>query len=177
VTSGPGIQIRTATVEDLPGIRDCLRTAFARYRAEYTAPAFADTVLTPESARARLRSMAVLVALDGSGAVVGTVAWASVSPDEAHLRGMAVVPSLQGRGVADALLLRALGQIQAAGHRRVTLDTTLPLTPARRFYEKNGFRPLGKVSDFFGMPLVEYYRTLRAAPTPVGNADGGATRS
>jgi len=27
-----------------------------------------------------------------------------------------------------------------------------------RFYEKHGYRRSGKVSDFFGMPLVEYVK-------------------
>jgi len=29
-----------------------------------------------------------------------------------------------------------------------------------RFYEKNGFRRSGKVTDFYGMPLFEYVKTL-----------------
>ena len=36
--------------------------------------------------------------------VVGTIACASVSPNEGHLRGMAVLPQWQGSGVAEALL-------------------------------------------------------------------------
>jgi hypothetical protein len=28
------------------------------------------------------------------------------------------------------------------------------------FYEKNGFRRTGKVTDFFGMPLIEYTKHL-----------------
>jgi len=30
-----------------------------------------------------------------------------------------------------------------------------------RFYEKHGYRRSGKVSDFFGMPLVEYAKPLQ----------------
>jgi len=29
-----------------------------------------------------------------------------------------------------------------------------------RFYEKHGYRRSGKVSDFFGMPLVEYVKPV-----------------
>ena len=43
---------------------------------------------------------------------------------------------------------------------RVSLDTTEPLRRAVRFYERHGFRPSGRVSDFFGMPLFEYVKEL-----------------
>jgi hypothetical protein len=46
------------------------------------------------------------------------------------------------------------------GCRRVTLDTTLPLTAAIKFYENNGYRKSGQVTDFFGMPLLEYVKEL-----------------
>ena len=69
---------------------------------------------------------------------------------------MAVRPSWQGKGVAGALLQAALDNLRSMACRRVTLDTTLPLARAVRFYEKNGFRKSGKVTDFFGMPLVEH---------------------
>jgi GNAT superfamily N-acetyltransferase len=156
VKTDRGVRIRVATARDVPGILRCLRAAFESYRTDYTHGAFRDTVLTRDAARERLRSMAVLVAVEPSGAVVGTLAWGTASPVEAHLRGMAIVPAFQGKGVAASLLSRALAHIWRSGHTRVTLDTTLPLTRARRFYERNGFRPSGRVTDFFGMPLVEY---------------------
>ena len=43
---------------------------------------------------------------------------------------------------------------------RVTLDTTEPLQRAVCFYEKHGYRPSGRVTDFFGMPLHEYVKQL-----------------
>jgi predicted N-acetyltransferase YhbS len=155
-----GLRIRVATPRDIPGILECLRRSFEPYRTEYTPDAFLDTVLTPESARERLRSMTVLVAVDRSNAILGTIAWMAVSPSEAHLRGLAVAPPHHGEGVGASLLAGALNQIRQAGHRRVTLDTTTPLEVARRFYERAGFRPSGKVSDFFGMPLIEYFLEL-----------------
>lgn len=170
MTSDQRIRIRAAKEGDLRGIVDCLRTSFAPYRSAYTSAAFADTVLSLESARDRLHSMSVWVAVDPSGTVVGTVAWTPVTPTEAHLRGMAVRPAHQGQGTARKLLARVLTHVRAAGHRRVTLDTTIPLGRAKRFYEKNGFRSTGKVSDFFGMPLFEYARKLELP----GREPGGA---
>src|SRR5262249_44750371 len=49
------------------------------------------------------------------------------------------------------------------GCGRVRLDTTRHLGRAIRFYETHGFRASGRVSDFFGMELFEYVKTLGAA--------------
>jgi len=145
---------------DAPGILDCLRTAFEPYRESYTPDAFADTVLTPETIRERLASMAVFVAESGGGQIVGTIGCAARG-GEGHIRGMAVLPSWQGRGVAEKLLEAAESDLRARGCSRVSLDTTEPLRRAIRFYGRNGYRASGKVSDFFGMPLFEYVKHIR----------------
>jgi len=44
--------------------------------------------------------------------------------------------------------------------KRITLDTTEPLNRAIRFYEKNGYRPTGKIGRFYGMPLLEYSKAI-----------------
>jgi hypothetical protein len=30
-----------------------------------------------------------------------------------------------------------------------------------RFYERHGYRRSGRISDFFGMPLIEYVKVLK----------------
>jgi GNAT superfamily N-acetyltransferase len=72
---------------------------------------------------------------------------------------MAVLPAWQGSGVAAQLLKSVESELRAKGCSRISLDTTEPLQPAIRFYEKNGFRRSGKVADFYGMPLFEYVKT------------------
>jgi len=104
--------------------------------------------------------MFVYVALTRRGRVVGTVA-AAIADGQGHLRGMAVHPDFQHRGVAAKLLERALADLGARHCRRVTLDTTRPLRTAAKFYEGKGFRRTSHVSDFFGMPLYEYAKVLR----------------
>lgn len=153
-------RVRLATERDVPGVVGCLRQAFEPYRHAYTPDAYDDTVTSEEAAHERLRGMRVLVAEDPAGAIVGTIACARVSGTEGHLRGMAVRPDWQGSRAARALLDGALDHLRSIGCRRVTLDTTLPLVRATRFYEKNGFRKSGKITDFFGMPLAEYFRDL-----------------
>jgi len=153
------LKIREAKTADAAAILDCLAQAFAPYEQQYTPEAFADTVLDEISLTDRLRKMRVLVAVDNSR-IVGTVGGSIRDNREGHLRGMAVLPTYQVSGVA-ALLLRAIeSDLRVMGCIRVTLDTTMPLQAAIRFYEKHGYVRSGVVTDFFGMPLIEYVKEL-----------------
>jgi GNAT superfamily N-acetyltransferase len=153
--------IRRATSADASGILECLRDAFEPYRERYTAEAFEDTVLTTETVQERLASMSIFVAVTAEGKIVGTISCSRTSEDEGrHLRGMAVLEEWRGQGVAWQLLDAAESELRARGCHRITLDTTEPLTRAIRFYEKNGYRWSGKVTDFFGMPLFEYVKPV-----------------
>jgi N-acetylglutamate synthase-like GNAT family acetyltransferase len=152
--------IRKATVREVDGILECLRSAFAPYERNYSAAAFEDTTLTWESLLRRLDDMTVFVALNHSGRVVGTVACNVIGQTEGHLRGMAVLPECQACGIADKLLAHAEVELAQRNCSRITLDTTEPLRKAMRFYERHGFRRSGKIGDFFGMPLIEYAKVL-----------------
>jgi N-acetylglutamate synthase-like GNAT family acetyltransferase len=157
----PAISIRRATPADAPGILDCLREAFAEYREAYTPAAFRDTVVTPEVLQNRLVTMCVLVAASVSGEIAGTVACNVLGLGEGHVRGMAVRPLWHGADVADKLIQAVESELRSLGCTRLTLDTTLPLQRAARFYEKHGFGRSGRTADFFGMELVEYVKDLR----------------
>lgn len=151
-------QIRKANHADAGGILDCLAAAFAPYRSQYTPKAFADTVMNADSLQRRMSEMCLFVAVSG-GKVVGTIG-CSISGTEGHLRGMAVLPKWQGTGVAVALLQAAEAELSQNECRRVTLDTTEPLTRAIQFYETSGYAASGRVTDFFGMRLYEYSKGL-----------------
>lgn len=148
--------IRKATLADCNGVLECLHLAFEPFKSSYTPAAYDDTVLSKRTLQNRLSEMAVYVAISELEAVVGTVACKMIDREEGHLRGMAVVPTWQGRGVAQQLLDRAESELRQSNCKRITLDTTAPLKRAVRFYERNGFRATGRVNDFFGMPLFEY---------------------
>jgi ribosomal protein S18 acetylase RimI-like enzyme len=109
----------------------------------------------------RLENMTVFVAAVHSTKIIGTVSCQVVGLGEGHLRGMAVIPEYQGRGVADRLLSAAEAALLESGCSRVTLDTTHPLERAVSFYLKHGYKASGKVDDYFGMPLFEYEKTLK----------------
>ena len=156
-----GITIRKATEADASGILECLRIAFEPYRTKYTLEAFTDTILTPQTIQDRLRQMSVFVAVTPDNQVVGTIACSLVNASEGHLRGMAVLPAWHARGLAEKILQSAEREVAARGCSRITLDTTEPLQRAMRFYEKHGYVPSGKTTDFFGMTLHEYVKKLR----------------
>jgi ribosomal protein S18 acetylase RimI-like enzyme len=170
VASESATVIRRACEADAPSLVECLHAAFEIYRRQYSEAAYLDTTLDLRSASVRIGSMCVWLATGDTGIVRGTVGWARDSPTTGHLRGMAVRPGYQGSGVAQALLDRVLGEMRTQGLRRATLDTTPPLHRAVRFYERNGFRRTGRVSDYFGMPLIEFSKELgEAEPAGVRN--------
>jgi len=154
------ITVRKATPADARMILECLRVAFEPYRSSYTPEAFADTVLSPETIQQRLASMCIFVAINTDGDILGTIGCAVVDGQEGHLRGMAVLPEWRGRGIAEQLLRAAEAELASRRCSRITLDTTEPLLRAMRFYERHGYWPSGNVSDFFGMPLHEYWKDL-----------------
>jgi N-acetylglutamate synthase-like GNAT family acetyltransferase len=104
--------------------------------------------------------MSIVVATSSSGEVVGTVAYKVLENGEGHLRGMAVNPEWHGSGLSASLLEAAEDELSKAGCKTITLDTTEALNRAICFYEKNGFRPTGKIRCFFGMPLIEFSKPL-----------------
>jgi GNAT superfamily N-acetyltransferase len=154
----PDIEIPPADHDDASAISSCLAAAFAPYRSDYTPAAFADTVPIDEAVHLRFRQMHVLVAT-AAGNIVGTIS-AAIHADHGHLRGMAVLPEWRGAGVAAKLLAAIEAWLRSRGCRQITLDSTLPLEPAMKFYEKHGYRRSGNIADFFGMPLIEYVKQL-----------------
>jgi GNAT superfamily N-acetyltransferase len=164
-TDRPSISIRKAHAADFQGILECFQEAFAPYRGVYTSGAYDDTVVGPEALENRMATMCVFVAASASGEVVGTVACNVVGRDEGHIRGMAVRPAWHGVDVAGELIRSVETELRDRGCTRISLDATLPLHRAMRFYEKHGFRRSDRIGDFFGMELVEFVKTLPPEPT------------
>lgn len=152
------VEIRQAKEDDSESLLGCLSAAFAPYRDQYTPAAYADTVLDESALRHRMRTMHVLVAI-ADGEVVGTVG-AAIHDDRGHLRGMAILPQLRGSGVAAQLLTAIEEWLRMQGCARLLLNTTRPLQAAMKFYEKHGYVRTGRISDFFGMDLIEYEKSL-----------------
>jgi [ribosomal protein S18]-alanine N-acetyltransferase len=119
------------TVEDIPSVH-------AIERASFAVP-WPDDAYRSELVTNRLASYVVARAGD---AVVGFAGlWVMV--DEAHITTFAVDPRWRRRGVGQWLLLRLLELANDRRAREATLEVRLSNMPARRLYEKYGFRPVG----------------------------------
>ncbi len=63
--------------------------------------------------------------------------------DEAHITTFAVSPDRRRRGIGEALLIALLRMSGEVGAAVATLEVRISNTPARKLYEKYGFRPAG----------------------------------
>ena len=92
----------------------------------------------------------LLVARDGEGRIVGSVALVltgdfgnvTSSDDEAAFRMLVVDPAAQGRGIGELLVRTCLDRARAAGKRRMVLSTDPRMTAAHRLYRRLGFTRL-----------------------------------
>ena len=127
-----------------------------------------------------------LVARIGDEVVAYGGMWLMV--DEAHITTFAVHPAWRRQRLADRLLLAFLDLARDRRAREATLEVRLSNLPARRLYEKYGFRPVGlrpryysdnnedaliMTTESFGDPALEArIARLRAAlddsPAPEG---------
>jgi [ribosomal protein S18]-alanine N-acetyltransferase len=119
------------TFSDLPAVH-------AIERASFTVP-WPNDAYRNELTTNRLASYVVARTDD---AIVGFAGlWVMV--DEAHVTTFAVDPRWRRRGVGERLLLALLDVAIARHAREATLEVRLSNMPARRLYEKYGFRPVG----------------------------------
>jgi ribosomal-protein-alanine N-acetyltransferase len=72
-----------------------------------------------------------------------------VMVDEAHITTFAVDPRWRRRGVGVWMLLALLERALARHAREATLEVRLSNMPARRLYEKYGFRPVGLRPNYY----------------------------
>jgi ribosomal-protein-alanine N-acetyltransferase len=88
------------------------------------------------------------------GAVIGYCATWLIF-DELHINNLAVLPAWRRRGVAGELLQFALARAVAEGARRATLEVRASNLPARRLYERFGFRPAGVRKGYYTNPAED----------------------
>jgi GNAT superfamily N-acetyltransferase len=93
------------------------------------------------------------------GAILGTAFVArGEAADAAKLRMVYVEAQARGAGVGSALVEAAMAFARSAGYARVTLWTNDVLHPARRLYERAGFRLIrSEPHRSFGVDLVGEY--------------------
>jgi ribosomal-protein-alanine N-acetyltransferase len=125
------LRIEAMRLDDIPAVQEIERRSFT-------------TPWPPQAYRSELetnRLATYLVArIDGELVGFGGI-WLMV--DEAHITTFAVHPSWRRQRIGERLLVALLDIATARGAREATLEVRLSNLPARRLYEKYGFRPVG----------------------------------
>jgi GNAT superfamily N-acetyltransferase len=148
------VRIRQAVGTDAPAIAEVLYHSFVEFQALYTAAGFAATVLDAQQVSQRIDEGPVWVAL-WNDQIAGTASAVRQTEDSLYVRGIAVVPSARGHGLAASLLQEVEDFAKSSRCRRLFLTTTPFLSGAIRLYERFGFTlvPDG-TADLFGTPLL-----------------------
>jgi ribosomal-protein-alanine N-acetyltransferase len=92
-----------------------------------------------------------MVALTQSGEVAGYV-FARRAADEAEILNLAVLAAHARRGVGTGLVDAVLGDLVDAGIVRVFLEVRESNAGARAFYDRLGFRPVGRRRGYYSKP-------------------------
>lgn len=133
----PGFAIERAGFGELPVLCALAAASFAEPWSE---GAFAEEL--------RAAGASVLVARDAAGTVVGYLS-ARRAADELHILSLGVEPARRRTGVASALLLAALAEAAGGGARLAHLEVRATNAEAFAFYERFGFRALGRRRRYY----------------------------
>ncbi len=125
------LRIRPMTGADLPSVQLIERASFA---TPWPAHAYRQELEGNRLAH-------YLVATLGGDIVAYGGIWLMV--DEAHITTFAVHPRYRQRRIGERLILSLLDLALDRHAREATLEVRLSNLPARRLYEKYGFRPVG----------------------------------
>ena len=125
------LRVQPMTLDDLAAVHAIERASFA---VPWPDDAYRNEI--------RTNRLASYVVARAGGEVVGFAGvWVMV--DEAHITTFAVDPRWRRRGVGERMLLALLDLSVARRAREATLEVRLSNLPARKLYEKYGFRPVG----------------------------------
>lgn len=130
-TVAPVLLIRPMRVSDLSTVQLIERASFT---TPWPQQAYRQELETNRLAQ-------YLVAIIGHEIVAYGGIWLMV--DEAHITTFAVHPRFRRRRIGERLLLALLDLARERMAREATLEVRLSNLPARRLYEKYGFRPVG----------------------------------
>jgi ribosomal protein S18 acetylase RimI-like enzyme len=156
------VTIRPARADELGAVGELTINAYNADGYETSG----EYALKLADARPRAEEAELLVAVDDTGAVLGTVTvappgspWSQVAaPDELEFRMLAVSPAARGRGVGEAMTRRVIERAAELGLRAVTLSSSQDMVTAHRLYERLGFRrtPDADWSPVPGVDLITY---------------------
>jgi len=162
----PGPRIRPALVADARSIAEI---RVGSWRATYPGMVPAAILERMDVDRDEIRiagklanpQLRAFVAEDATGRVAGFVMGGPARDDDAaglgEVQAIYLDPGARGRGFGQALMDAAIEALVAAGFSTVVLWVLTANAPARRFYERAGFRLDGAARnlDFDGTPVEE----------------------
>ncbi len=125
------VLVEPMRLDDVPAVHEIERASFTSPWPTY---AFRQELEANRLAR-------YIVARDGDRIVGYAGLWQMV--DEAHITTFAVAPGYRMQGVGQTLLVELLRIAESVGASVATLEVRVSNLPARRLYEKYGFRPVG----------------------------------
>ena len=84
------------------------------------------------------------------GVLVGCVALKALSSTHGEIKSMHIASSARGVGIGGKLVEHTLSTARGRGYNRISLETgsTEPFAPARRLYERHGFRQCPPFADY-----------------------------
>ena len=125
------LRVEPMTLDDLDAVHAIERASFA---VPWPDDAYRNEIRTN-------RLATYVVARLGEEFVGFAGLWIMV--DDTHVTTFAVDPRWRRRGVGERMLLALLDLAVARRAREATLEVRLSNLPARKLYEKHGFRPVG----------------------------------
>jgi GNAT superfamily N-acetyltransferase len=165
---GEVIEIRAARPEEFEAVGELTVAAYLADGALSATDPYLDVL---RDAAARAAGAELLVALDESGTLLGTVTWCPAGssyrelgrPEEGEFRALAVAPAGRGRGVGTALARHCLNRATAEGFAAVVISSSLWMSTAHRLYRRLGFRPAPD-RDWSPRPDIHLLAFVRPLP-------------
>ncbi len=138
-----------AAEADIPGLLDVERRSASH---PWTERHFREAM----EAGHRTRTL-VIRCLDTEAGLARVIAFCAVRRvvDEVHVENLAVEPEHRGLGLGRLLLRVALAGAIRDGARTGLLEVRVGNQRARRLYESEGFRPIGKRSGYYSEPTED----------------------
>jgi len=133
------IQIRNATVRDLPRIIEIERLAFP---APWTLASFQRELTLPFSR--------IMLAEPGDGASVAGFLCRWLIADECHVLNIAVHPDSRRLGIGAVMLSEAISEAKSTGTNVVTLEVRRSNLAARQLYRKFEFEERRLRRHYYG---------------------------
>ena len=134
------ITLRPATTEDVELYAHIARNASSQFN---------HTVADPKKVLTELTGSKVFF-IQRDGADLGFISYTTEVTGQAYISEVAVLPNFRGQGIGGAAIRSLLEDLRGLGFTSFSL-VTHPQNPARRLYERLGFRVTGEeIQDYLG---------------------------